>query len=186
MLLFIGKGPVRSGCTIIISKHLMLLFIRRWIKSGSFVYRNFKTSHVAIYLFSITILLNQIFISKHLMLLFIHKLTPFLGKLFEFQNISCCYLSFSVFFLCCIEPDFKTSHVAIYLRCGELAYKWMEISKHLMLLFIEISVEYDGLTYEFQNISCCYLSASALLTSLSEIYFKTSHVAIYPSTPSSE
>ena len=95
-----------------------------------------------------------------------------------FQNISCCYLSnrFSLLsqflriskhlmllfisldlFKYIYQPDFKTSHVAIYhfsLTCKNLGES---ISKHLMLLFI-------GVTAELNYV---------------QIHFKTSHVAIY-------
>ena len=76
----------------------------------------------------------------------------------RFQNISCYCLSKHHTPQYLLISDFKTSHVIVYLHSFRFRWFCIQISKHLMLLFIRT------------------LNRQHLLSS----YFKTSHVIVYP------
>ena len=114
------------------------------------------------------------------MLLFILSGSVFADIAGMFQYISCCYLSTVVSGPWCSLYSFNTSHVVIYLASRISYWSRINVSIHLMLLFIQ------GLLFSFcqftafQYISCCYLS-STLITEISrKCSFNTSHVVIYP------
>ena len=53
---------------------------------------------------------------------------------------------------------FKTSHVIVYQRSNQQCSKKLDISKHLMLLFIYVAPKGAAHSSSFQNISCYCLS----------------------------
>ena len=139
MLLFILRKQTEARNGTQISKHLMLLFIKLkklyelyatkfqniscyclsfLPRIQTFDLRDFKTSHVIVYLLSVCSFDRKYFISKHLMLLFI-------GDLEEESSA--------------VNLYFKTSHVIVYPSKVAPSKSIIHISKHLMLLFIIIS-----------------------------------------------
>ena len=114
MLLFILRKQTEARNGTQISKHLMLLFIKLkklyelyatkfqniscyclsfLPRIQTFDLRDFKTSHVIVYLLSVCSFDRKYFISKHLMLLFIENQDTGTTRLWSFQNISCYCLS---------------------------------------------------------------------------------------------
>ena len=119
-------------------------------------------------------------ISKHLMLLFIWEGTgnPAFGS--SFQNISCYCLSF---FHCFFHSFIEISkHLMLLFICAiDYSISWnYKISKHLMLLFITVRCGNGTGRPEFQNISCYCLSAVNRDLFHPQSHFKTSHVIVYP------
>ena len=114
MLLFIDVGLVANFQIFVISKHLMLLFIR-----CCFLVFSLKSS-ISKHLMLLFIMYRRPFpatavcISKHLMLLFIYLAISGIVEFLKFQNILCYCLSIST-------AECRTNRI---------------ISKHLMLLFI--------------------------------------------------
>ena len=157
MLLFIDEHSVRDPDLIVISKHLMLLFIKT-LFSYRLLLENFKTSHVIVYRGEFRLDRLDKSISKHLMLLFIVFKNLSATTLLHFktshvivyrrtksgcdtaydifQNISCYCLSviFDSEFRRAVY--FKTSHVIVYHSGSCPRFSGINISKHLMLLFI--------------------------------------------------
>ena len=144
--------------------------------------RDFKTSHVIVYLISSRLVPNSITISKHLMLLFI----------------------FLISLINLVFPNFKTSHVIVYL--------YLLNTKHFLELHFKTShvIVYPVITLAgfgsvvFQNISCYCLSKSrskrggviwiskhlmllfifvVSVLICPTLYFKTSHVIVYLRSP---
>ena len=113
----------------------MLLFIFLCCKH-CFRFIRFNTSHVVIY-----------------------PLTEILvGGAWEFQYISCCYLSSTQLKTVTPKERFNTSHVVIYLENTNMLGDKNMVSIHLMLLFIG-KLELEKISVKkFQYISCCYLS----------------------------
>ena len=178
MLLFILRKQTEARNGTQISKHLMLLFIKLkklyelyatkfqniscyclsfLPRIQTFDLRDFKTSHVIVYLLSVCSFDRKYFISKHLMLLFIKYNEYSVMGANKFQNISCY----------CLSGQFRKIS------------RYDFISKHLMLLFIDILFlllatsfyfktshvivyppgQTDGMRWKiFQNISCYCLS----------------------------
>ena len=97
-------------------------------------------------------------ISKHLMLLFIRYSFHGIFASDSFQNISCCYLSSVVYEIVKEDKKFQNISCCYLSLCIDRLENKKSISKHLMLLFIFVA--YRDLTFPS--------------------YFKTSHVAIYP------
>ena len=119
-------------------------------------------------------------ISKHLMLLFIWEGTgnPAFGS--SFQNISCYCLSF---FHCFFHSFIEISKhlMLLFISAIDYSISWnYKISKHLMLLFITVRCGNGTGRPEFQNISCYCLSAVNRDLFHPQSHFKTSHVIVYP------
>ena len=76
----------------------------------------------------------------------------------EFQNISCCYLSLSHFLYFSLLQISKHLMLLFITGADPKRKIRIRISKHLMLLFIGILGAFTVLESGFQNISCCYLS----------------------------
>ena len=60
------------------------------------------------------------------------------------------------------QKSFNTSHVVIYLQVKIYLLIFMQVSIHLMLLFIDAYLRIYTALGEFQYISCCYLSATGI------------------------
>ena len=70
------------------------------------------------------------------MLLFIGSILVKIAEDAEFQYTSCYSLSSSASCFSFLLPGFNTSHVTLYLRVNSFLYAELDISIHLMLLFI--------------------------------------------------
>ena len=158
MLLFINNRFMIILPWKQISKHLMLLFIFAFLSYSSYFLQHFKTSHVIVYRF----------------------LTPM--KPLKWLNFKTSHVIVYLFFrhnIAFIHLHFKTSHVIVYqdikqsvtanqifqnISCYCLSLFTLVfvnttfISKHLMLLFIDISAPDIKFVSAFQNISCYCLS----------------------------
>ena len=136
MLLFINNRFMIILPWKKISKHLMLLFIFAFLSYSSYFLQHFKTSHVIVYRFLTPMKplkwLN--FKTSHVIVYQDIKQSVTANQIF--QNISCYCLS--LFTLVFVNTTF--------------------ISKHLMLLFIDISAPDIKFVSAFQNISCYCLS----------------------------
>ena len=75
-------------------------------------------------------------VSIHLMLLFIGSILVKIAEDAEFQYTSCYSLSSSASCFSFLLPGFNTSHVTLYLRVNSFLYAELDVSIHLMLLFI--------------------------------------------------
>ena len=154
----LSNTTIKFNCIIVISKHLMLLFI-----SCRSVYRQ------SIFL-----------ISKHLMLLFILMVALFQKGLTGFQNISCYCLSDNTTLE---NRKAKISkHLMLLFICFKLFFTPLlnVISKHLMLLFIQKAVE-NNLEESYFKTSHVIVYQLSSFCYLTHIHFKTSHVIVYHS-----
>ena len=100
-------------------------------------------------------------ISKHLMLLFIWEGTGNPASGSSFQNISCYCLSF---FHCFFHSFIEISKhlMLLFISAIDYSISWnYKISKHLMLLFIYTTHCTIYNVFLFQNISCYCLSLPA-------------------------
>ena len=67
---------------------------------------------------------------------------------------------------------FKTSHVIVYQRSNQQCSKKLDISKHLMLLFINPAIAFSDHPLAFQNISCYCLSDMRFVRKIREWGFQ--------------
>ena len=200
MLLFIALCDNFFIFFSLISKHLMLLFIKdcAYLNTANAIFQNISCYCLSAFRsagLSISI------ISKHLMLLFIcsETITSFWFNVF--QNISCYCLSSnhtSGIRFCCISKhlmllfiDLITNYcidagifqnISCYCLSTTAAFlfgRFIFISKHLMLLFIKVKHSREFIITTFQNISCYCLSTAEHLNTVKKWYFKTSHVIVY-------
>ena len=115
MLKFISDRSLSIRLRLPISKHLMLKFIKHGLTNMMYL-KNFKTSHVKVYLFKedwLAVFIDD-FKTSHVKV-YLRQLP---GKIWQVYH-------------------FKTSHVKVYRRGGEYIQKDYKISKHLMLKFIQ-------------------------------------------------
>ena len=118
-------------------------------------------------------------ISIHLMLLFISKGNPIWDEFNIFQYISCYCLSSSFLTAKSICLYFNTSHVTVYQQSHTITPHGIQISIHLMLLFIRKRISKNTEQEEFQYISCYCLSNQDHLHVYPLPHFNTSHVTVY-------
>ena len=137
----------------------MLLFIYTIFVTCQVIFCYFNTSHVTVYLYATQPCHRSVAcISIHLMLLFILDRSESATVSSTFQYISCYCLSQPKQMKEFSSKYFNTSHVTVYRhRQKSWKYRW-EISIHLMLLFITVSVGFASLVNKFQYISCYCLS----------------------------
>ena len=176
---------------------LLFIFIREEYLTEE---ANFNTSHVTVYQKDWTAKVADSTISIHLMLLFIFSLCCFINSIKIFQYISCYCLSYLSFLDAISLYNFNTSHVTVYLEEWSEKGDYIQISIHLMLLFIEMSVKHairfpnfntshvtvyrsdwcsGSYSCIFQYISCYCLSRTFLIHLLCMLDFNTSHVTVY-------
>ena len=159
MLLFIALPPFRCREAIPVSIHLMLLFIGNTPKD-TINLKSFNTSHVTLYL-------------------------P--GLQTKNGYYPCFNTSHVTLYLSCstirsfFSLSFNTSHVTLYLTDVHEKSIRMDVSIHLMLLFI---LRQGGLFMDykkFQYISCYSLSHISFCRISLSNSFNTSHVTLYRS-----
>ena len=142
---------------VVVSIHLMLLFIGASVTIST-VQDSFNTSHVTLY-HSITLRrLNLESVSIHLMLLFIRFRTGEDDGRMSFQYISCYSLSAETVLQATPRARFNTSHVTLYRMEANSCNRFIQVSIHLMLLFIELAKRIRNGCLVFQYISCYSLS----------------------------
>ena len=109
------QADQRSDSQLLVSIHLMLLFIFNLFPDISICYR-FNTSHVTLYPGTLCTLFRQeqCFNTSHVTLY--HFWNKYYKKNGMFQYISCYSLSTSVSFIAAIGDCFNTSHVTLYHR----------------------------------------------------------------------
>ena len=184
-----------------ISKHLMLLFIRKGVNAISIVW---GFQNISCYCLSLShsSRSNSAGISKHLMLLFIVgmwcKWTIYHYYFKTSHVIVYQKLATTLFFF---RLDFKTSHVIVYQSWPKgsrqqlkhfktshvIVYRFPKngtwkrntISKHLMLLFISFQPYQNSVDWNFKtsHVIVYPLNQCRGLSGLQ--YFKTSHVIVY-------
>ena len=120
------------------------------------------------------------YISIHLMLLFIINDADGAAERMSFQYISCYCLSRIFIELYTIFQSFQ--YISCYclslLRDCRSCIR-IQISIHLMLLFIASGKGLGDEDYEFQYISCYCLSLPGRIVSVLTMDFNTSHVTVY-------
>ena len=123
---------------------------------------NFKTSYVTVYRNRMRLCRTRFRISKHRMLLFIE-----VGK----QGGAHIHVYFKTSYVTVYREvgkgrphvfNFKTSYVTVYLDIAPQPRSSVRISKHRMLLFIELSSHTVLMIFRFQNIVCYCLSGLTL------------------------
>ena len=159
MLLFIWQPSVHNSCPNRVSIHLMLLFIILSVFMWCLC-PGFNTSHVTLYPLVRDLISFTLNVSIHLMLLFIkikisHVIvlcgfntshvtlyrqccSVWVFSERSFQYISC--YSLSMYSKCqkCGRKRFNTSHVTLYLGSNSITVRTINVSIHLMLLFIHL------------------------------------------------
>ena len=178
MLLFIVWANGTEKNVGKISIHLMLLFIPSRLYPIA-VTSYFNTSHVTVYLPQNLHTLFHLRISIHLMLLFIRVTTGFNGFNRVFQYISCYCLSLLAVVKVPRFRHFNTSHVTVYHSQRILVHYVLQISIHLMLLFILFIRYILRFVHQFQYISCYCLSINNSFARYIFRHFNTSHVTVY-------
>ena len=118
-------------------------------------------------------------VSIHLMLLFITVCLAVKGPTSGFQYISCYSLSIYGRHLHTQKNRFNTSHVTLYPGAPGHCTGKVQVSIHLMLLFIVIKIAKNEIGYLFQYISCYSLSLNFSNLTVAYIGFNTSHVTLY-------
>ena len=140
MLLFISCSSGVASYLLLISIHLMLLFIAVTLGMTTRCL-NFNTSHVTVY----------------------QSGSPYLSTVPRFQYISCYCLSDSHCMSLETQWYFNTSHVTVYLCISIPECVYIRISIHLMLLFIRDIIKQAKKFGIFQYISCYCLSLQGKL-----------------------
>ena len=222
MLLFID-GTLIGHHTITLFQYISCYSLSVKAVQTFPVYTRFNTSHVTLYRFCRSDSNHRNPVSIHLMLLFISISPALLSQHFDvsihlmllfiiFAQINCNFLySFNTSHVTLYQhleqPSssarscFNTSHVTLYLPSLVGTLSVINVSIHLMLLFIgehfngqdvTITFQYiscyslseilhsdiDG-TWLFQYISCYSLSESGFLQEAEHLCFNTSHVTLY-------
>ena len=139
MLLFICNRLISSIHFIIISKHLMLLFILLEYIKVSF-YANFKTSHVIVYLGDKVRVRSDLYEFQNISCYCLSNWAGTKGKGLQiFQNISCYCLSCVIFHFCTSYKVISKHLMLLFIPHRAAMHSAKLISKHLMLLFIGIN-----------------------------------------------
>ena len=158
----------------------MLLFI---IYQPICFYLFFWFQYISCYCLSLCFVVSTFprFISIHLMLLFIYRHKQRTSKTLRFQYISCYCLSFILMGHTGIEPDFNTSHVTVYRVGLNTLSVNVNISIHLMLLFILTRTFVPSLKNNFNTSHVTVYLSQQFRRWTQWTNFNTSHVTVYPS-----
>ena len=193
MLLFIGSCTAQEMWRTVISIHLMLLFIASGACGGVALYSisihlmllfiqipdlvqamcpDFNTSHVTVYRNASVFSTYLCDISIHLMLLFIQaRHRNGWRARFISIHLMLLFIHMQHWFHLSL-PHFNTSHVTVYRYPGFTVTNIIQISIHLMLLFIEYNAQKLGTEYLFQYISCYCLSKGLNIVSVTAMLFQ--------------
>ena len=161
-----------------ISKHLMLKFISLWAINSHPSF-DFKTSYVEVYLARDLCQYGHIEFQNILCWSLSFSIIVFPSQSKQFQNILCWSLSGMGVIQEDREAHFKTSYVEVYLQKRRRTGSARDISKHLMLKFIDYFTDTKRNVLEFQNILCWSLSLAEKEYITLLIHFKTSYVEVY-------
>ena len=149
MFLFIFPFVIFAPVDTLLSIHLMFLFIL-FLELLLFLMGYFNTSHVLIY--------------------------PCTWRKWngneKFQYISCSYLSVGQMMTAFGEGNFNTSHVLIYPSCSRCCKtRDCYFNTSHVLIYLYTSVLF-AMSYEFQYISCSYLSDYYAFNDIWKILFQ--------------
>ena len=133
---------------------------------------NFNTSHVTVYRNASVFSTYLCDISIHLMLLFIQaRHRNGWRARFISIHLMLLFIHMQHWFHLSL-PHFNTSHVTVYRYPGFTVTNIIQISIHLMLLFIEYNAQKLGTEYLFQYISCYCLSKGLNIVSVTAMLFQ--------------
>ena len=158
----------------------MLLFISLPVIVNCIIV-DFKTSHVIVYLEVLRRMQPVLKFQNISCYCLSFSNLKAVKDLIEFQNISCYCLSDTSQWSMARQHDFKTSHVIVYLvwPAWRTVYN-NSISKHLMLLFIQIQSIFFRLVFCIsKHLMLLFIVLQLCIQKSRQIYFKTSHVIVY-------